>query len=110
MPRDLVTTIETVGGGRDAPADEFVLSIQSMRSLRRWIQDALNELNEKHDDDGWRYLSTHDLRRTWATPLSDVEVDPLLVLDWGGWEDLETFWTITKRSSRLPRNGGLVRR
>ncbi len=91
MPRDLATTIETIGDVRDSPADEPVLSISSTRSLRRWVQDARDELAEKHDDDGWRYLSTHDLRRTWATSLSDAEVDPLLVLDWGGWEDLETF-------------------
>jgi integrase len=33
----------------------------------------------------------HDLRRTWATALASEDVDPLLVCDWGGWEDLETF-------------------
>jgi len=38
-----------------------------------------------------RDLSTHDLRRTWATALAKAEVDPLLALDWGGWEDLEVF-------------------
>ena len=36
-------------------------------------------------------LSTHDLQRTSVTALADIEVDPLLVLDYGGWCDLETF-------------------
>jgi integrase len=42
-------------------------------------------------DAGWRELSTHDLRRSWATALADAEVNRMLALDWGGWEDLETF-------------------
>jgi hypothetical protein len=33
-----------------------------------------------------------DLRRTWATALAREDVDPLLVCDWGGWNDLETFF------------------
>jgi len=91
IPGDLATTISTIGDFRDAPSDEAVLSVQSTRSLRRWVEDARDQLAEQTDDPGWHYLSTHDLRRTWATSLSDAEVDPLLVLDWGGWEDLNTF-------------------
>ncbi|ELZ47757.1 integrase family protein [Halorubrum distributum JCM 9100] len=60
-------------------------------SLRRWLQDAHEQLAEEEDDIGWEFRSTHDLCRTWASTLADAEVDPLLVLDWGGWEDLETF-------------------
>jgi len=39
----------------------------------------------------WQYVTPHDLRRTWATALAGAEIDPLLVCDWGGWSDLETF-------------------
>jgi integrase len=42
-------------------------------------------------DDGWRYLPFHDLRRTWATALASEDVDPLLVCEWGGWDNLDTF-------------------
>lgn len=91
MPANLATTIETIGDVRDEPDDDPVLSIDSTRSLRRWVQEAREQLAEVTDDEGWHYLSTHDLRRTWATALANDEVDPLLVLDWGGWEDLETF-------------------
>jgi integrase len=90
-PSDLATTIETIGDVRDASIDDPVLSIDSTRSFRRWIQAAREQLAEETGDEGWHYLSTHDLRRTWATALANEEVDPLLVLDWGGWEDLETF-------------------
>lgn len=91
MPANLATTIETIGDVRDEAADEPVLTIDSTRSLRRWVQAAREQLAEETGDEGWHYLSTHDLRRTWATALANDEVDSLLVLDWGGWEDLETF-------------------
>ena len=91
MPANLATTIETIGDVRDELDDEPVLSIDSTRSLRRWVQEAREQLADETDDEGWHFLSSHDLRRTWATALANDEVDPLLVLDWGGWEDLETF-------------------
>lgn len=91
IPESLADTIDTVDEWREESSDEPVLSISTTRSLRRWLKDTATELAEETDDPGWRYLSTHDLRRTWATALSDTEVDALMVLDWGGWEDLETF-------------------
>jgi integrase len=91
IPETLAMRIQTVGDVRSEPADEPVLSISSTRSLRRWVQTAREALADETGDAGWHSLSTHDLRRTWATALADVEVDPLLVLDWGGWSDLETF-------------------
>jgi len=60
------------------------------RTLRRWVKKcALNLADE--NDDGWRYLSFHDLRRTWATSLGNKIVDELVLMEWGGWEDVETF-------------------
>ena len=42
-------------------------------------------------DDRWNFVSMHDLRRTWATSLDNKSVDAMVVCDWGGWNDLETF-------------------
>ncbi|ARS91410.1 tyrosine-type recombinase/integrase [Natrarchaeobaculum aegyptiacum] len=91
VPRDLATTIRTVADVRDAPASSPLLEISTTRSLRRWLASASAQLADETDDDGWRYLGFHDLRRTWATALAADDVDPLLVIDWGGWNDLETF-------------------
>lgn len=61
---------------------------------KRWVQRHLDrvteQLAEEHDE-MWEYVTPHDLRRTWATSLAASDVDPLLVCDWGGWSDLETF-------------------
>jgi integrase len=89
VPRDLATTIRTVDDVRDAPASASLVDITSTRSLRRWVTDAAGRVED--DDPGWSYLTFHDLRRTWATALASADVDPLLVCDWGGWNDLETF-------------------
>lgn len=90
-PPSLAATIDTVADMRDSGPDEPILSVSSTRTLRRWVSRTGEQLADETGDPGWRELSTHDLRRTWATALADAEVDPLLALDWGGWEDLETF-------------------
>lgn len=84
------TTIRTVADVRDAPADAPLVD-RSKRTIRRWVTTTAAKLQEETGDVGWQYLGAHDLRRTWATALSDADVDPLLVIDWGGWNDLETF-------------------
>ncbi|WP_049980280.1 tyrosine-type recombinase/integrase [Halolamina rubra] len=42
-------------------------------------------------EDRWRYLTFHDLRRTWAGQLAYADVDETIALRWGGWNDLDTF-------------------
>ena len=61
---------------------------------KRWVQRHLDRVTEElaaDVDEMWTHVTPHDLRRTWATSLAGSEVDPLLVCDWGGWSDLETF-------------------
>ncbi|MFC7114292.1 tyrosine-type recombinase/integrase [Natronoarchaeum sp. GCM10025703] len=91
VPRDLATTIRTIDDVRDASANSSLLDVTSTRSLRRWIQNAADRLQDETGDEGWDHLGFHDLRRTWATALASADVDALLVCDWGGWNDLETF-------------------
>jgi len=97
LPESLMTQITTAAAFRDE-ADHFPIvqatgdSIKvSTRTLRRWIADAAAELVTQTDDDAWAQVSFHDLRRSWATNLAAAGVDPILVLDVGGWNDLETF-------------------
>ncbi|MFC7226297.1 site-specific integrase [Salinirubellus salinus] len=90
VPADLATTIRTVDDVRDQDSDDPLVDVTT-RTLRRWMDRAGLELQEATGDGGWRWLSFHDLRRTWATALASEDVDPLLVCDWGGWSDLETF-------------------
>lgn len=89
IPDQLAGNIEAAGhyGENEAP----VVTATTTRTLRDWIRGAREQLTEKTDDERWRHVSMHDLRRTWATQLSNKEVDPLVVCQWGGWNDLDTF-------------------
>lgn len=91
IPTKLKAQIETVDEYRDEPSNEPVVSVSTTQSLRNWIQDTAETVAEETDNDEWLQLSFHDLRRTWATHLVSQDVDPLVVCDWGGWQDLETF-------------------
>lgn len=91
ISESLATKVEAVAYRNGCDPDEPVLSVSTTRSLRRWVKHAAADVADEIGDDAWHYLSTHDLRRTWATSLSDHEVDPLIALEWGGWEDLDTF-------------------
>lgn len=90
VPPNLAATIETAAEYRDAPDDAPLVDV-STRTLRRWIEATREHLVEETGDPDWEYLTFHDLRGTWATSLKSAEVDPMLVCDWGGWSDLETF-------------------
>jgi len=89
IPEGLAGQIRTAGhySGDDAAS---VVSVTETRTLRHWIKRAREELGEEHRDD-WQHVTMHDLRRTWATQLASKDVDPLVVCQWGGWNDLDTF-------------------
>jgi len=97
IPRDLATTIQTADEYREEPSHHPIVTSQSAskgastRSLRRWMQRARETLVEETDEQYWEHLTFHDLRRTWASSLRSADVDAMVVCDWGGWEDLETF-------------------
>jgi len=91
IPETLKAQIETADEYRDEPSDEPIISVSTTQSLRNWIGDVGETLADETGNDEWESLSMHDLRRTWATHLVNKDVDPLVVCQWGGWEDLETF-------------------
>lgn len=72
--------------------DEDKLVPKSTRTLERWVSAAGEELAQETGDGGWKNLAPHDLRRTWGTLLvSTAEVEPGMVMEWGGWSDWDTF-------------------
>jgi integrase len=88
VPTDLAAAMQAYGDVRNEH-DESIIDITTTRSLRRLLSRVTGRIES--DDPGWSHLSMHDLRRTWATQLQSQDVDPIIVLDWGGWNDLDTF-------------------
>jgi Phage integrase family. len=84
--KDILAMAETVA---DLQGDETRLVEHSTRWVQRHLDSVTGELAD--DDEMWQYVTPHDLRRTWATLMSADIDDPLLIMDFGGWEDIETF-------------------
>lgn len=61
------------------------------RTLRRWVRRAAEERAAEEGDERWLHLSTHDLRRTCGHLTLEAGVQPSVLMQWGGWEDYQTF-------------------
>ena len=70
---------------------ETILRIKNTRTLRKWVKAAANARRAAEEDERWQYVAPHDLRRTWGHLMLESEVLPSVLMQWGGWEDYETF-------------------
>lgn len=85
--KDVLAAAETVA---DYESEDTVLVDRSERWVQRHLDRVTDELADE-DDEMWAYVTPHDLRRSWATLMSAEIDDPLLIMDFGGWERLDTF-------------------
>jgi len=74
--------------GRD-PDEEIVQADPS--TLYDWVQRARDRCRAETGDERWQFVGPHDLRRSWGVRLLESGVMPSVVMEWGGWEDWETF-------------------
>lgn len=60
----------------------------STPSVRRWVKEAANAIADDRNSSRWRSISSHDLRRSWATyHLVERQVDVRTMMSIGGWSD-----------------------
>lgn len=90
VPSQLATRIRTIDQHRPEDSDEPLISA-STRTLRRWMAQTTEAIAGQEDDEMWLEVTMHDLRRTWASSLNSADVEAMVVCDWGGWNDLDTF-------------------
>lgn len=90
LPTDLVSTINAYADVAELEPDDTLVNA-STRTLERWVHQAGDRLRAETQDEGWKYVTPHDLRRTWGTLLVEDDVEPGIIMEWGGWEDWETF-------------------
>lgn len=68
------------------PSDSWV--DVSTPSVRRWVKEAAHLVADDLDSPRWRSVSSHDLRRSWATyHLVERQVDVRTMMSIGGWSD-----------------------
>lgn len=90
VPEGLSIRIQTYAE-QDGQATDDAIVDRPTRTLRRWVDKVAEAMQSVSGDPGWRYLSPHDLRRSWAQALLDSGVEPGMVMEWGGWESWPTF-------------------
>ena len=90
MPADLAESIRIYADMADL-ADDDLLIDTTRQTLQRWVRRAREALNAETGDEGWQYLTAHDLRRTWGTLAIEAGVLPTVVMQAGGWDDFRTF-------------------
>jgi len=87
IPNSLANQIKTV----DQVADRGSIIDVTTRTIQNWVVAACEKIAEETHDENWYDVSSHDLRRTWATSMVQSGIPSDLVMDWGGWEDHDTF-------------------
>jgi len=69
-----------------SPCESWVRDVAG--SIRRWVKWAAHEIADETGDERWREVSSHDLRRSWATyHLVERQVDVRTMMSIGGWSD-----------------------
>jgi integrase len=78
------------GYAGDSEPSEPIVDVTT-RTVERWVNRAAERCQAETGNEKWRFVGPHDLRRTWGTQLVEQEVEPGLIMQWGGWSDWSTF-------------------
>lgn len=87
VPDDVADDIHKYTRERDfTDADPWV--DVSTASVRRWVKEATHQIATESGNERWTHVSSHDLRRSWATyHLVERQVDVRTMMSIGGWSD-----------------------
>lgn len=85
VPEDVHRDLELAKHKRNLdPGQPFIDA--SPRTLRRWISSLGEDMADQTGNDDWRYFSSHDLRRYFATRCLQIKgMNPEVVMEVGGW-------------------------
>lgn len=90
--KDQVRYYKNMSGVRK---DEPLIDVAT-RTMRSWMSQLREELEEHTGDKRYQYLTLHDLRSTWATDtyytlaFAGTPIAEDLTMSWGGWAKTET--------------------
>jgi len=87
MPDDVADDIHKFSRERGlSSSDPWVDA--SVPSIRRWVKEAARTVAKRANEPRWTSVSSHDLRRSWATHhLVERQVDVRTMMSIGGWAD-----------------------
>lgn len=87
MPEEMERNVSKYARERGLGDSEPLVSV-SPSSVRRWVREAAEQVADANENDRWLNVSSHDLRRSWATWHLVERSDPVDVrtmMAVGGW-------------------------
>jgi integrase len=89
VPDDVAENIQRFVSERDRGPDAPIVSV-STSSVRRWVREAARQLADAGEGERWRHVSSHDLRRSWATyHMVERGTDVRTMMSIGGWSSYD---------------------
>lgn len=89
LPDRVKENLDRYASERDI-SDSEVYVDTSVSTVRRWVREITNELADDMDEQRWKQVSSHDLRRSWASHyLVEQDVAIRVMMEVGGWSSYE---------------------
>lgn len=89
VPDDVADDLHKYSRERGLAAGESWVDA-SVPTVRRWVRQAAETVAAERDDDRWLHVSSHDLRRSWATyHLVERDADVRTMMAIGGWSSYQ---------------------
>jgi len=89
VPERVKENLDRYASERDIDDDEPYVDV-SVSTVRRWVSDLTFSLYDRTGNERWAMVSSHDLRRSWATYLLvEQNVAVRVMMEIGGWSSYE---------------------
>lgn len=89
IPNEVKENLDRFQSERDIRTDERYID-KSIDTVRRWVREITNTIAEEEDRERFRHVSSHDLRRSWATyHLVEKGVNVRVMMEVGGWSSYQ---------------------
>lgn len=89
LPKSVKENLDRYQSERGIDEDEPYVQ-KSVSTLRRWVEEITKELAQETGKERYKHVSSHDLRRSWATHhLVEKDVGVRIMMEIGGWSSYE---------------------
>lgn len=89
VPDTVKRTLDIYESERDLEPDEPYVDV-SVSTIRRWVRETAELMYESTENERWLSVSSHDLRRSWATHhLVEEDISVRVMMEIGGWNSYQ---------------------
>ena len=89
VPERVKENLDRYASERDIEDDEPYVDA-SVSTVRRWVRELTDQIADEEGNERWAEVSSHDLRRSWATHhLVEKDVAVRVMMAIGGWSSYD---------------------